>query len=147
MSLPHAIMWAVVLVVGVPSAWRNPTAAALVLCWIAVETIFVLTGNNLAVQYYIYPDVFVLAVIAMKQHRSPADWAVIAIFPLMWLAYVATLDAYSKWWLLWYAALGQFLVAGLDSFLTCRRTRAVSHTPRPPGAEFQFAFARQGNVR
>ena len=67
MSTPAVIMWAIVLLVGVPAAWRNPTAAALVLCWIAGEAIVAITGNSLPVEYYLYPDLFVLAMIFAKR--------------------------------------------------------------------------------
>lgn len=130
MSLPHIIMWAVVLVVGVPSAWWNPTAGALVLCWVVSEGIFALTGNNLAVAYYIYPDMLVLAVIFAKASRrcvpeAPlgdilydawcTDRIVLLIFPFMWVSYVAALHPYYTWWALYYLAIAQFLAAGWEA--------------------------------
>lgn len=161
MSTPHIIMWAIVLAVGVPSAWRNPTAAALVLCWIVAEAIFVLTGNSLAVEYYAYPDIFVLAVIFAKQEhcslkpyqntwhqfkcvvleRSPADRLVMLIFPVMWWLYAADIGDRTKWWALWFLAAAQFLLAGAESLSKYLKSRAQSAETRSAG-EFKFGWVR-----
>lgn len=148
MTLPHGIMWLVIVLVGIPSAWRNPTSAALVLCWIAGETVFVLTGDSLPVQFYIFPDLFVIAVIYAKPdyrpcpeyrgtlhqlkclitERSPADRAVLAVFLLMWALYVSTLHDYYRWWLLWGLAIAQLLIAGIEALpLLFRRDADVAN--------------------
>jgi hypothetical protein len=164
MSTPALIMWAVVLLVGVPSAWRNPTAAALVLCWIFGEVVFVLTGNSLPVKYYAYPDIFVIAVIFAKGayqcqypyrslwhqlecivlERSPADRVVMLIFPVMWALYISALHPYYLWYALWGLTIVQFLAAGWEAFSSNRRApKAVSDAPDIPfGSEYRFARAR-----
>ena len=133
MSLPQAILWAIVLVVGLPSSWWNPTAGALVLCWVFSEGLFWLTGNNLAVAYYAYPDVFVIAVIFAKRahcdldphdmfgeikclllERSPCDRIILLSYPVCWWLYAADISDYSKWWSLWIIAIAQFLVAAWE---------------------------------
>lgn len=166
MSTPAIIMWCVVLGVGLPSAWRNPTAGALVLCWIVVEGIYLLTGNNLAVEYYIYPDIAVLAVIACKPpyrrwqprgtwerlqgiilDRSPADRVVMLIFPAMWTIYLAPIHPFYAWWGLWALAIVQFLAAALESLSKFRRAKAAMHSPdnHTSGAEYRIAWGRAGS--
>src|SRR5687767_9264066 len=108
------LLWTIVAVVGVPSAWRNPTAAALVLAKIAGWAWHRVTGDNLPFDFYVCADVFVLAVIFAKVEaydlrpyrgtwhqlkcilleRSVPDRIVMLIFPLMWALYVAPIDPY-----------------------------------------------------
>lgn len=134
MSTPAIIMWAVVMLIGVPAGWRNPTAAALVLSWIFGEVVAMVTGNNLPVEYYLYPDLFVLAVIMIKPERcnlrpcrsilaqlkcillerSLADRIIMLIFPAMWVIYTIQ-SPYYKWWALWTLAIIQFLAAGAEA--------------------------------
>lgn len=159
MSLPEIIIWLVVAAVGIPSAWRNPTAAALVLAWLFGQVYFVIAGRNIPVELYAFPDIFVLAVIFAKREwcnqqpyrstwhqlqcvlfeRSPADRAIMLIFLGMWCVYIAGLHPYYEWMLLWALAIAQFLLAGAESFFLFRRTRAVSKPPQGDG--FQFAWA------
>lgn len=135
MTLPEIIIWATVIVVGVPSAWRNPTAAALVMAWIAGQAIYMVTGDNLPTEFYVFPDLFVIAVVASKAMRTNADWVVLAIFPICWVLYVADISAFHKWYALWALTLAQFLVMGaetLSRFL--RDADAMNHPPDIPGA-------------
>ena len=152
MTLQEIILIAVVAVVGIPSAWRNPTAAALVLAWIAVKMLYLVTGDGLAVEWYMYPDVAVLAVIYCKPawqpcdyyrslwhqfacavlERSPSDRAVMAIFPLMWVAYFVPIDPFVQWHLLWAGAILQFLFASaepLADFFHSRRDAEAANSP------------------
>lgn len=134
MSTPALIMWAVVFAVGVPSAWRNPTAAALVLAKIAGWAIYKITGDNLPVEYYLFPDIFVIAVIMAKYERSVPDRIVLLIFPIMWCLYLAPLHPFYVWWSLYYLVLAQFFAAGWESFSTYRRGhRAASDKPENTG--------------
>lgn len=164
MSTPAIIMWLTVAVVAVSfSLGRNPTAAALVVSWSVGEMIWLATGNPLPVSYYPFLDIAVLAVIACKPpyrrwqprgawerlqgiilDRSPADRAVVLVFPIMWLIYVAPLHPYYAWWSLWLLAIIQFLAAGWESLSKFRRSRAVSDTPdSPSGDEFcRLAWGR-----
>jgi hypothetical protein len=143
MSIHALLLWGIVFAVGIPSAWRNPTAAALVICKIAGWAIYRITGDSLPVEYYLYPDLFVLAVIYAKHEhacyypyrgfwhqlacvlleRSPADRVVVLIFPVMWTLYVAPIDPYYVWWSLYYLVIAQFLAAGWESFARFRRSR------------------------
>jgi hypothetical protein len=120
MSAPAIFLWAIVFVVGVPSAWRNPTAGALVLAKIAGWVIYHLTGNNLPTEYYPYVDAFVIAIIFSKPECraswcSPSDKIVLLIFALMWVIYVAPMDAFYRWWLLYTGVVFQFLFASAES--------------------------------
>lgn len=154
MTLPEIVMWTVVAVVGVPSMWRNPTAAALVLAWLAGQGIYLVTGDNLPVEYYVFPDAVVIAVIASKfewcnlapyrglwhqlscllLERSPADRIVLAIFPLMWLLYLSPLDPFHTWYALWGLVLAQFVAAGIEAFQSYRRGADAADQPDEPGA-------------
>lgn len=156
MELPHIIMWAVVLAVGVPSAWRNPTAGALVLCWVVSEGIYALTGNGLAVAYYFYPDIFVICVIMAKHgpyscppdgnterhlrsvlvNRTIQDYVILLIFPVMWVLYVVDLHPFYKWWSLWLLAIIQFFLAGWEAIVIQRH--AAEHASRKPKPPFGF---------
>lgn len=151
MSAPLLVMWLVVFAIGVPSAWRNPTAAALVIAWLAGQAVFYITGDNLPVQFYAFPDVFVLAMIMAKQEycnrrpyrsvlhqlscvlleRSPADRAVMLVFPAVWLIYVAPMHDYHRWWLLWSLTILQFLFASAESLEIFWRQRAMSKSVPP----------------
>lgn len=161
MSLPAIVMWAVVALIGIPSAWKNPTAAALVISWIVGEVVFLATGNNLPVELYLYPDIFVIAVIFCKREwqacddygstwhqflcltieRSPADRCVLFFFPIMWAVYVAPIDAYSQWWILWSAVILQFLFASAESLEMFWRARREQITPSSSDNVSRFAWA------
>lgn len=155
MFAPAILMWCIVALVGVPAAWRNPTAAALVLAKIAGWFHYKLTNDNLPISFYLFPDIFVIAVIfarpARQQarnrvmgivlDRSPADRAVLLIFAAMWCVYVAPLDPYYAWWALYYGVIAQFLFAGVESLVTFRR--AVIEPPERTDSS-TLLFARGG---
>lgn len=145
-------MAAVVAVVGIPSAWKNPTAAALVLAWVFSQALYYFTGNGLAIKFYTFPDIVILAVIFAKPEycnqgmyrstlhqlwcvvaeRSPSDRMVMLIFPIIWWAYVADISAYACWWILWGATVLQFLFASTESIEKFnRRAEAASDTSEP----------------
>jgi hypothetical protein len=161
MSLPELVLWAVVLAVGIPSAWRNPTAGALVLCWVVSQTIYALTGNGLAVEYYAYPDIFVIAVIFAKREycnlrpyrstfhqlacvvleRSPADRFILLSYPVVWYFYTATSTPHLQYWALYLLSVAQFLAAGAESLSKSIRCPAEEKVPRDEG-DLLFAFPR-----
>lgn len=155
MTVPEVVMFSVVFAVGVPSAWRNPTAAALVIAWIAGRVIYLVTGDIMPLAYYPFLDVFVIAVVMAKKEyrnqqpyrgfwhqlacilleRSPADRVILLIFAAQWCFYLAPLHQYYVWWSLWTLTIAQFLAAGLESFSIYRRDLgAASDTPADPGA-------------
>lgn len=120
MSFAALFMWAVVAAVGVPSAWKNPTAVALVIAQIAAGWWGYYKDDNLPLEIYPFLDVFVLAVIASKCPRSfldcsPADRAVALMYVMMWPLYVAPIDEYYIWWPLWGGTILQFLFASSES--------------------------------
>lgn len=133
MTYPHAIMWGVVLAVGVPSGWWNPTAGALVLCWILGEAIYTITGDSLPILYYLLGDAVVLMVIFAKAERARPFiglrcqfWAilkdaecrdrfVLLIFPVMWALYAVPIHPYYKWWSLYFLVIAQILAAGWEA--------------------------------
>lgn len=135
MTIPQLIMWAVIFGIGVPSAWRNPTAAALVISWLTGEVIYAITGDGLAVEFYLFPDIFVIAMVMAKDVRSVADRIVLSIYPICWVLYVADVHPFYKWYLLWGLTISQFLAVGWESFSIYRRSlHAASDTPDNPGA-------------
>lgn len=160
--LPEIIIWTIVFVVGVPSAWRNPTAAALVISWIFGELAYIFTGDNLPINFYLYPDIFTLAVIMAKPEacnlrpyqstlhqlkcllleRSPSDRMVMLIFPLMWTIYVSGLHPYYVWWLLWSLVILQFLFASAESIEKFWRSRGQPNPPPVSDDVSRFAEAR-----
>lgn len=154
MSLPHLIMWAVVLAVGLPSMLRNPTAGALVASWIVSELLW-LSGYGLPVNFYIFPDLFVLAVIFAKPEayachpyssawdqlrciileRSVPDRIVMLIFPVMWAIYVSKLPPFYVYWMLWPLAIVQYLAAGWEGLASFFREPSAVTPDRPSGDE------------
>ena len=152
MTAQEIILLGVVAVVGLPSAWKNPTAAALCLSWIFCKVLYLATGDGLAVEYYLLPDIFVLAIIFAKPdyhhydlcggdwhqlkclwlERSPADRAVMSLFPIVWLTYVAAISPFLQWQMLWGAAILQFLFASAESLEALHSRRGADAAHRLP---------------
>ena len=116
MSLSEIIMWTIAIGVGLPAAYRNPTAGALVLCWVFSEGLYTFTGNGLAVNYFIFPDLAAIAVIFAKHKQSVPDYIVLAIFPIMWIFYVSPFAPYYEYWGLWWLSIAQFVSAGSEGY-------------------------------
>lgn len=126
-------MWGIVLAVGVPSSWWNPTAGALVLCWVLGEAIYTITGDSLPLLYFLLGDMLVLMVIFAKaEHWRPflgigrhlkhilrdrfsTDRILLLMFPAVWALYAAPLHPFYKWWALYALAVAQFLAAGWEA--------------------------------
>jgi hypothetical protein len=162
-SLPELVMWATVLGVGIPSAWRNPTAGALVVAWFAGQAAYLATGDSLPLDFYLFPDLLVLAVIFSKQEacnlapyrnawhqlkcvlleRSVADRIVVLIFPLMWLLYCLPMPDWHKWWALYFLALAQFFAAGTEAFNSHRRDADAADQPETLG-DLLVAYRNRG---
>jgi len=118
------------VVAGLSSAWKNPTAAALVLAYIASQFF------ELPPKLYILPDILTLAMIFSKPRyhpcdpyytlstwqqlkciwteRSPADRLIITSMPLAWYFYAPVLT-YHQYWALWWIAIFQFAVVSIES--------------------------------
>lgn len=161
MSLPHLIMWAVVVCVGLPAAFRNPTALALTLSWLAGETTWLITGNSFPLSVYFMADIAVVAVIMAKPEacnsqpyqntvhqlkcllleRSVADRVVMLIFPIMWCIYTVPIHPYYAWFALWLLTIAQFLAAGVEAFLKFRRARAAVVARDIPRSGLEYALA------
>lgn len=146
MTWPELVILGVVLLVGVPASFRNPTAAALVASWAFGQGVWLATGDNLPLRAYVMTDIAVLVVVACKPlkfrgpytsirrqfrgvfiERSAWDRIVIAIFPVMWALYVLTVGDKFKWYALWALAIIQILAAGgeaLQSWLAARKANA-----------------------
>jgi hypothetical protein len=146
--------------------WRNPTAAALVLSWAFGFLIYLKTGNGLALKFYFMADIAVIAAIYICKHeernlrpyrnawhqlqcflleRSLWDRIVLCIFPLAWIAYIANIDAYYRYWTLWVLAVAQFLAAGgeaLHSWIDGRKANASISPPEPPSSGLELCAVR-----
>jgi hypothetical protein len=166
MTTPEIVIMAIVTVVGIPAAMRNPTAAALVMSWLAGEAIYLVTGNSLPTDFYLFPDIFVLAVIMAKQEvcnlrpyrgawhqlkcmvleRSPADRIIMLIFPVMWVLYAAPVHPFYKWWALYYLVIAQLAAAGYEAFVTGNRD-ADAVEPSGRSGPLLFVFPGGGGKR
>lgn len=139
-------MYLVVGAIGVPAAFRNLTALAMVIAWLSVELVYQITGDSLPLKYSFMADIAVIAVIYAKTIKrcgaklysslgeqlrcmvtdlTPWDRCIVVIFLLgAWPAYILTFDPWWQWMLLWALAIAQFLLAGgeaVASFLETRR--------------------------
>lgn len=157
MTWQQVVMWAVVLFIGLPASWRNITAAALVVSWALAQGTWLITDDNLPIDFYFMADIAVIAIIYGKAisrfgpkvyesgwHQARClitdltiwDRAIVGLFVLcMWPAYVLEFDAYAKWHWLWLATILQFVFAGAETFFSWRRTRlAKAESSASPGS-------------
>lgn len=155
-------MLGAVVLLGLFAGWRNATAAALVIVYCIVMGAWWRWRIAFPTPVGLMFDATVLGVIYCKRpafdcspyesfgdqfrslwfERSHWDRLVIAMFPIGWLTYVVSFGDLD-WWVLWTAALGQYLAAGgetLQASLSTRSAKAVS-APDPPG--FMFAPGRE----
>lgn len=144
MSNPQLSLWLAAIAVGMFSAWRNPTALALLLAFVASE-------RGLPLDYYVYPDILTLTVIFCKPEyapcadygtvwhqlkcviteRSPSDRIVMLSLPAAWFFYVAPVDPNLQWWSLYGLAMIQFAAVIIDHVpdLFSRRRNADAVPP------------------
>jgi hypothetical protein len=145
-------------------AWRwNATAAALAFSYFAVQLWWLLAGNGMDAGELFMIDLFTAALIFCKAiarceetefknawhqfrcfARSPtvADRAILAVFPVMWIIYVLTISEYSRWWLLYVLAMGQFLLALGEAYAERRKAKAPIPEPDIPSSGLMFAAPR-----
>lgn len=138
----------IVLGVGIPAAFRNPTAFALATSWAVGQAVWWYTGNNLPLKAYFIADLTVIAIIYAKaiigvgprKYRNLAhqlwcmvteltlfDRVIVALFVLgCWPLYVLTLDAWLQWWALYWITVAQFLLAGAESIYSWREAKRAS---------------------
>lgn len=166
MSWPHIAIYLVVFGIGLPAAFRNPTALALMLNWAIGEFSWLVTGDALPLKVYFMADVAVITAIFAKAtlREGPATypnlgvqlrafWRSMTMWDRLvaggfilaaWPLYAFNMDARAKWFALWAILICQFLAAGaesLQSMLGERKARNnMHHPPGGPG----LAFARTG---
>jgi len=168
-TLPQILFAAVVFLIGIPAATRNLTAAALVLAYFVVETLYRIGGRVLEPHELACIDLAVMALIYCKTdiphrrcrdaagryrdswgqlcafwfERSAWDRAVLALFPVAWAFYAA--DPWTQWWGMYFVALAQILAAGAETFENMRAERAANalgrQAPDPPSSGVEFALS------
>lgn len=168
MSWPALVMYAVVLVVGVPAMARNPTAFGLVISWSIAQGLWYMTGDNLPLDFYFIADLTVIAIIYAKTisrcagkvydsgwHQlrcmvtdpTRCDRAIIALFVLgAWPLYGLDIGAWEKWWGLWILTVCQFLLAGFESLSSWRKAKRADPVAEPdtPSSGGFLRLARAG---
>lgn len=166
MSWPEILIAGIVVAVGVPAAFRNPTAAALVIAWTIAQGLWLITGDNLPLRVYIMTDIAVIAVIICKplRYRGPYrgpwhqlqcifserlvwDRIVLAIFPVMWTIYILNINETMRWWLLYWLLVTQFLAAGgeaLSTWLAARKANAGQPVSESDDFVYHGALGRMG---
>jgi hypothetical protein len=142
MSPAELVYLAVVLLVGLPSALRNWTAAALVLCYFFMQGSYYGLGITYPRPVSVLADVTVMLLIYAKQpvcdltpyknwkgwlaawwlERSFWDRVILTLFPVGWCFYAI---ASEPWWPLYVVSLAQFIAAALDAFETYRSSRSA----------------------
>lgn len=163
MTTAELFFLAVVVLVGIPAMRWNLTAVGLVTAYASVQVIYYATGEPLPTLNLVLLDLWVMAVIYMKEpaydcfpyrslahqlacfwlERSWADRIILSLFPAAWYFYGIG-DARLQWWGLYAVSLAQFVVAGGEALHTFFSPRAAnadqSDAPEPPpGAEFAGA--------
>lgn len=162
-TVAELIMWGVVAGIGFPAAFLNRTAFALCASWLVAELICRKTGENLPILVYFIFDYFVLLVIftkpetrdmspyrtfgdqikALWREHCATDVFIAAIFPVMWLIYVAPIGEIYRWWGLWGLVQVQFFAAGREAYCLWRAARSKARDLEPPGA-FKLGLAGHG---
>lgn len=108
---PGELFALLVLLIGVPAMFVHRTAAVLVVAWLAGQGWWLGTGDSLPIGLYLMTDAIAFGLI-LSWATSKADWAVVALYPAMWLAYVLPIEPVSQWWTLYVLAAAQFTIAG-----------------------------------
>lgn len=153
MSWQAIVMYGVVVGIGIPAAFRNVTALAMVIAWLTVELVYQITGDSLPLRYSFAADIAVICAIyakaikragtktyssQMEQLRcmvtdlTLADRWIVAIFIFgTWPMYILQLDPWWQWMSLWALTIGQFLLAGSEAIAGFRtgRHKTMTHTP------------------
>lgn len=157
-------MYLVIALVGLPAAFRNPTAFALVVAWLVPEILYRFTEDNLPLKIYFIADITIIGVICTKATikegcrtyptiklqlkcaweaiTSWDCWIAASYIFMVWPVYVSYLHPYYKWWVLWTLVVLQILLAGgeaLTHTLGERKRRVMSH---PPGGHGLLYAAR-----
>lgn len=122
-------------VAGVALAWRNLTAAALVLSWVLSFACFWLFHHVFSVAEAVYIDMFVIAAIMCKEKQTPVDWIVMGLFLPAWIFYFGR---YDQWWPVWWITMTQYLLVGGEAlYLWFARGSAKPRAEYPEASEFR----------
>jgi hypothetical protein len=173
MTFPEAFYFAMIVCVGVPSAFRlnarvrNPTALAMVATWFACRMSYEASGETMPRRALVLSDIAVVTTIYCKQvwrtcsyatlrlqlvalwfERSPWDRAILAIFPFVWLFYAPILEPKPQYWVLWSLSLAQLMLAGAEALHLHRGQMAIKSRAdapeRPPPRQDFYAPAAGG---
>jgi hypothetical protein len=166
-SVPELILTAIVAVVGIPSARKNPTAAALVGCWLFSQMLYWFTGDGMKTEYFAWPDVAVIATIMVKTECrkifsdeltnswlaemkckflecAPADRFILCTYPICWVLYVMEHSRFTYLALVT-ISVAQFLATGLESlFAFLRRHAEAPNSPPEHLGDLRVAYAFGG---
>lgn len=160
MDIPEGILAGVALLVGVRSAWWNPTAGALVASWAFGFVMLHVFGIWLTRDQLVYCDWAVIAFIAGKPatcdlrpykglihwlrcrflERSKYDVCIVGLFLPAWIVYATPLSDFVFYWSLWTIAVLQFVIAGAEAFYKRREYRMTNAAaPELPSAGLEFS--------
>lgn len=161
MSNAELIYAAAVVLIGLPAALRNWTAAALVLAYVFMQGSYYGLGLVYPPIVSFLTDLTVIAMIYVKPpardlwpyenrrqqlaalwlERSFWDRLIITLFPVGWIFYAF---ATAPWWALYWISLAQLIPAGMEAFEThSTRTAKRASAPDPPSSGFLFATGRE----
>ncbi|MEP0179349.1 MAG: hypothetical protein ABJC83_23290 [Roseobacter sp.] len=101
---------AVLLLWAAPALFWRRSARGLVAAWVVAEFYFRISGNQVPVQLYLFLDCAIITFVLLGR-KLPTDWAILAIFPVMWTLYFTETGAV-QWWALYWLALTQLFLAG-----------------------------------
>ena len=105
--------------------WR-PGALALAMSWLIGEAIARATGNGLPILLYRMLDPIVIYII-WRWRSSRLDWFMLVGFAFAWATYTIQ-DGWLQWWILFWIALAQMVLAGPWPVMQ-RAMPRVSHGP------------------
>lgn len=162
MSWPAIVMYLVIAFVGLPAAFRNPTAFALVVAWLVPEILYHFTQNNLPLKIYFMADIVVIAVIfgkatvregcrtyptlreqlhcAFTAITAYDRWVITGFVFAAWPLYVVEIDPRSKWFALFSIVILQFLLAAGEAIMLGDR-EGRRRMSEPPAGHDGLAFA------
>lgn len=89
--------------------WR-PGSLALACSWVIGEAVARGSGNGLPISLYWVLDPLVFYII-WRYRASRLDWSILAVFAFQWATYAMDEGA-TQWWLLYWSALLQMVLAG-----------------------------------
>lgn len=64
-----------------------------------------------------------------------------SVFPIMWILYVSPVDAYYRWWGLWWLSIAQYIAVGCDSLGRWRAERRAEREAKTPPQMMRLGLA------